>query len=156
MVLRPFLAALALIAAGPVLAAPQSISVHGDWGAFRDAKSCHAVAMVHTTRKQPEIQGFATVLADKAGRVSVHVRLSRAVAKGAAITLEAGNRRFRLLGNEYDARARPEDARPIVDALRRSDTMTVGTKDWKGQRLRDVYRLAGAPTAIDAALVACA
>ncbi|MDR7103508.1 hypothetical protein [Croceicoccus sp. BE223] len=84
------------------------------------------------------------------------MRLSRTLARGAAVTLDVGRRRFRLAGAADSAwSANPAQTGAIAAAMRRSDTMTVGARDATGRFFRDSYKLRGAPSAIDAAIMAC-
>jgi len=82
----------------------------------------------------------------------LHVVPSREPAAGDALRLEIGDRTFLLRGSGgRDAR---EDQR-IVAAIRRADRLRVRGVDARGRRFRDDYPLAGAPSAIDAAIVGC-
>jgi len=79
------------------------------------------------------------------------------LAPGAIVTLDVGSRRFRLGGAGDSAWGTDgiNASANIVAAMRGSDTMTVGARDMQGRFFRDSYSLRGAPTAIDAAIVAC-
>ena len=71
--------------------------------------------------------------------------------------LRVDDRSWQLLAGGRDAWApdAPADAE-IVAAMRRGLFLTIETRSERGQRIRDIYRLRGAATAIDAAAVACA
>jgi hypothetical protein len=87
----------------------------------------------------------------------VHIRLSRNVAQGGRISLSIGGQRFELTGGGGDAWAR--DARSdaaIVAAMRSASSMSVSARDRAGRAFSDRYRLEGAATAMDAAIVGCA
>lgn len=140
----------------PALAAPEGIAVHAGWGAFRDGERCYALAMAEPSPFTRERQPFASVsVAPGAQRFTM--RLSRTLARDAIVTLDVGNRRFRLAGGG-DSAWGTEGANAsaaIIAAMRSRDTMTVGARDASGRFFRDAYKLSGAPTAIDAATVAC-
>ena len=138
------------------MAAPQGVSAHGSWGAFRDEDRCYAIAMANPSPYARERQPFASVSVLPASQ-SVTLRLSRTLASGAIVTLDVGSRRFRLGGAGDSAWGTdgPNGSANIVAAMRGSDTMTVGARDRQGRFFRDSYTLRGAPTAIDAAIVAC-
>ncbi|WP_240654550.1 hypothetical protein [Croceicoccus ponticola] len=157
--------ALATLVAVPGLAAqaqsaPKAVSVHSGWGAFRDGERCYAIALAEPTPYARERQPFASVsVAPGAERFTM--RLSRTIARDAIVTLDVGNRRFRLNGGGDSAWGKDSAAdvgggnEAIVAAMRSRDTMTVGARDTQGRLFRDAYRLKGAPTAIDAAIIAC-
>ncbi len=145
-----------MVLAVPAAAAPQAVSVHGGWGAFRDEGRCYAIAVAQPSPFARERQPFVSVsVAPVPQRFTM--RLSRTLAPGAVVTLDVGSRRFRLGGGGDSAwgTAGPNGSGAIIAAMRTSDTMTVGARDAQGRFFRDSYRLRGAPTAIDAAMVAC-
>lgn len=142
-----------LVLAPPVLAAPQPVSVHAGWGAFRDEGRCYAIAMAEPSPFARERQPFASV---GVAPQRLTMRLSRTLARGAVVTLDVGRWRFRLGGAGDSAwSADPAQAGAVVAAMRNSDTMTVGARDATGRFFRDSYRLRGAPSAVDAATMAC-
>jgi hypothetical protein len=137
--------------------------VFGQWGAFRDpaVPRCYAIAAAEPAQRREVRQQapFASVGTWPRRRVrgQVHLRLSRSVAQGAAISLRLGGRYFALAGAGADAWAR--DARmdaAIVAAMRSAPSMSVFTRDRTGRRFTDRYSLNGAATAMDAATVGCA
>lgn len=154
---------LAALALASPLAARDSLGVFGQWGAFRDpgVPRCYAIAMAEEPRRGEtrERTPYASVgnWPARGVRGQVHVRLSRAVAPGAAISLAVGGRRFALAGSGADAWARDErmDA-AIVAAMRSASSMSVSSRDRSGRRFTDRYSLEGAATAVDAATVGCA
>lgn len=158
--MRRWLALLALLAS-PALGR-DALGVFEDWGAFRDpgVPRCYAIAMAEPVAgKRIEYQPFATIghWPKRALRNQVHFRLSRRIASGDRIGLTVGGEQFALVGGGGDAWA--QDARVnarIVAAMRSAGSMTVTARGADGKVIRDRYRLAGAATAIDAALVGCA
>jgi len=153
----PSFPALALlVCTAPALAAPQGVSVHGSWGTFRDEDRCYAIALADPSPYARERQPFASVSVLPAPP-RFTMRLSRTLAPGAIVTLDVGSRRFRLGGAGDSAWGTDgiNASANIVAAMRGSDTMTVGARDMQGRFFRDSYSLRGAPTAIDAAIVAC-
>jgi len=73
------------------------------------------------------------------------------------VLLRVGDRTFQLIGRGADAWA--PDARgdaELLAAMRSGLSMTVETRSVRGGLLRDQYQLRGAPSAIDAAALACA
>lgn len=155
------LAALLLIALAAPLAAKDSLGVFSDWGAFRDASvpRCYAIAVPAASRASREFEPYATIgtWPRRNLRGQVHFRLSRKLAEGAKVALSVGGRNFRLTGGGADAWA--EDRRmdaAIVAAMRSASRMTVRATDTRGRRFANIYSLAGAATAMDAATLACA
>lgn len=153
------LPALALLAcAMPALAAPQAISVHSGWGAFREGKRCYAIAEAEPALGEREMEPFASVSLSP-DAPALQVRLSRVIRTGSAVTLQVGNRRFRLAGEGATATSRDVGnggSRSVIAAMREADTMVVHARDRRSRYFRDIYDLSGAPTAIDAALIGCA
>ena len=169
--LRLVVALLALALASP-LAAKDSLGVFDDWGAFRDSSvpRCYAIAAASiASRSSSATRGSAVGSSGRSPfasvgtwprrqvRGQVHVRLSRAIAQGAAISLSVGGQRFALTGAGGDAWAqdRRMDA-AIVAAMRSAPSMSVSARDRAGRRFTDRYSLTGAATAMDAATVGCA
>lgn len=153
------------LAGAAVLAAPalgrDALGVFGEWGAFRDpgVPRCYAIAMAAPSPgKRIEYQPYATIghWPKRAQRNQVHFRLSRKIASGDRIGLTVGGREFALVGGGGDAwAADPGGNAGIVAALRSAGSMTVTARGADGKVIRDSYPLAGAATAIDAALVGC-
>ncbi len=155
--------ALAALALAAPASAKDSLGVFGQWGAFRDpaVPRCYAIAAAEANARDTrrEVAPFASIGTwPKRGlRGQVHVRLSRRVAPGTAISLRLGGRSFTLTGHEADAWA--ADARMdagIVAAMRSAPSMAVSARDRAGRRFTDRYSLSGAATAMDAATVGCA
>lgn len=148
-------ATLAVSAAGSAAAAAREpLGLWHGWGAFRDDRParCYAIARPENRRR-----GFASVAhwPTQAGG-QLHLRLSRPRSRQAAVTLTVGERRFTLTATDSDAWA--PDARTdaaAIAAMRDGRSMSVETVAANGRPFADVYALAGAPTAIDAAAVGC-
>ncbi|HWW65453.1 MAG TPA: hypothetical protein VNZ43_11875 [Sphingomonadaceae bacterium] len=131
------------------------------WAAFRDAAPprCYAVAMpVKKSRSADEHPFLAVADWPASGATGqVHVRLRKPRKADAPVTLSIGKMHFRLVGAGRDAWASgPGADRAIVAAVRHGTSLSIETVDERGRPLIDVYRLAGAPSAIDAAILACA
>ena len=135
--------------------AKDSLGVYSSWAAFRDAESprCYAIA-------KPRSGGssYASIATWPQQRIrnQVHLKLARSAGnKGAS--LKVGDRSFALATKGRNAWAQDKrmDA-AIVAALRSASTMTITARDTNGRRFSERYNLAGAATAIDAAVVGCA
>jgi hypothetical protein len=154
--------ALALLAAlAPAAEARDSLGVVDAWGAFRDPQvpRCYAIAQPDEVRGSRQYRPFASIgyWPKRGVRGQFHLRLSRAMAKGQAVTLTIGIRRFRLTGGGGDAWARDKamDA-SIIAAMRSAREMSASSQDARGNTIRDLYLLKGAATAMDAAALGCA
>ncbi len=154
--MRKLAALLCIAALALPAAAKDSLGVYSSWAAFRDADQprCYAIAKPRSGRSAT----FASIATwPKQGlRNQVHLRLSRVVGDIGA-TLRVGDRRFAVptLGRDAWAKDSRMDA-AIVAALRSSTRMSITARDTNGRRFTDRYDLAGAATAIDAAVVGCA
>ena len=151
----------ALMLGAGSLSAKDSLGVFGGWGAFSDAREerCYAIAKAEPDPRQRERQPFMTVGTwRKAGaRGEVYWQLARTPLPSAPITAQAAGKSFRLRTSGANAWAQDAgmDA-AIRAAMRSAQTLTVFYRDVKGRRFYDRYRLTGAPTALDAATLACA
>ncbi len=160
---RFFVATLALTAT-PVLAR-DSLGMFSGWGAFRDAGNgasgprCYAIAMAAPSTLTRDYQPYAAVgtWPRKAVRNQLHFRLSRKLAPAGKITLSIGRQRFVLTGGGGDAWAADQrmDA-AIIAAMRSASGLTVSARGADGRGFSNTWALAGAPTAMDAATIACA
>lgn len=156
------IALLALGIAGAVPAlARESLGLYATWGAFRDpvVPRCYAIAMAEASQSAREYQPFAAVGSwpRRGARGQLHLRLSRRIAPQSAITLNVGGHRWQLTGGGGDAWARNEsDNGAIVAAMRSAPRMTVTATDLRGNRFVNAWPLAGAASAMDAALIGCA
>lgn len=158
-----FLVAVALAMAGAgttPLYARDSLGLYATWGAFRDpvAPRCYAIAMAEPSRQQRDYQPFAAVgtWPRRGIRNQIHFRLSRALADNPRIVLTIGDQRFTLVGGGGDAwAATNEDNAAIVAAMRSAPRMGVSASDRRGRRFSNVWPLAGAASAMDAAAIGC-
>ena len=164
-VMRSVMAGVAMLCvAAPLLAARTSIAVFRDWGAFREAEEgapptrCYAIAEPPPGTAAAGHGAFAAVASWPARRVrgQVSLRLSRGHRADAPVTLSIGDVAFVLTIADRVAWAhdRRQDAR-IVRAMRSGSSMSVSTVAANGAPYADVYRLRGAASAIDAAMLAC-
>ena len=153
----PIALLIALMIATPA-AARDTLGVYRSWGAFRDAAPPRCYAIARPVRAGGRTTGWASVATwpGRGLRASLHVRLSRTRDRSAPVTLTVGERRFELTANSLDAWAAdaPSD-RAITAALRSGRSMSVEAVGAGGRPFADVYLLAGAATAIDAAALAC-
>ena len=159
--MRQALAAAALLFAAPATAR-DSLGIWNTWGAFSDAgvPRCYAIAKgTGAEGRSDEFQPFFTVgnWPRRGTRGEVHVRLSRRIGPGGTVTLSIAGERFALMAGAADAWAadRRMDA-AIVAAMRSARTMTVTARSASGRVFSDSYTLAGAASAMDAALLGCA
>ncbi|MFL9839542.1 hypothetical protein ABS767_01085 [Sphingomonas sp. ST-64] len=135
----------------------ESLGVFEGWGAFRDAAPARCYAIAQTVRGRSAAFASVANWPRSGARNQIHVRLSRARDPRAKVTLAIGERRFELKAGASDAWA--PDARTdraIVAAMRSSRSMSVESVARGGGAFADVYALAGAATAIDAAALGCA
>jgi hypothetical protein len=133
-----------------------AIGIYHSWGAFREAAPtrCFAIAepVRHTRNK-----AFASVSTwpDRGIRSQLAVHLSQVVGDR-PVTLSIDDRHFTLIATNAAAWApdRRTD-RAIVEAMRSGRSMSVEGVSATGRPFADVYQLAGAATAIDAAALSC-
>lgn len=145
--------------ATPVAAQQQSLGIFGNWGVFQEKARCYAISEPDNRRQAGPARAFASIgyWPEKHRTGQLHVRLGGAKRTGSAVLLRIEGRSWQLVAGGADAWA--ADARAdaeIVAAMRRGQLMTIETRSERGQRIRDIYRLRGAATAIDAAAIACA
>lgn len=135
-----------------------ALGVFDSWGAFRDASPRRCYAIARPVGKHASAQPFASISTwpGEGVRNQLHIRLSRARAANARVTLSIGERRFELVAGDADAWA--PDARTdaaVVSAIREGRSMSVETVSAGGSPFADTYVLKGAATAIDAAALGC-
>ncbi|MEL6877363.1 MAG: hypothetical protein AAGL68_04610 [Pseudomonadota bacterium] len=141
--------------------AKDSLGVYSSWAAFRDpgAPRCYAIAKPSSATTRRDYSPYASVASWPARSIrnQFHIRLSRELATNARIRLAIGSKRFNLTGGGGDAWAKDAamDA-AIIAAMRSATQMSVRARDKSGRAFTDRYQLAGAATAIDAALLGCA
>lgn len=149
-----------LLNAAPALAR-DSLGIFGGWGAFRDASvpRCYAIAQAEPSSRARDFQPYADVGSwpRRGERGQVHFRLSRKLAPGSRIVLHIAGQRLALVGGGGDAWGADKrmDA-AIVAAMRSAPHMTISARDERGRLFASTYRLDGAATAMDAAMIGCA
>ena len=148
--------ALALLLA---LLPRDALGIYGGWGAFRDPSPLRCFAIARPVERYRSAQPFASIATwpGQGVRNQIHIRLSRARAANARVTLAIGERRFELRAGDADAWA--PDARTdaaVVAAIRDGRSMSVESVAANGAAFADTYALKGAATAIDAAALGCA
>jgi hypothetical protein len=144
---------------GPALAQRQPLGVFSFWGSFRENERCYAISQPVASVRPDALRPFASVGYWPGRRISgqLHIRLSREKRPGSAVLLRIDGRSFQLAAGPRDAWALdPRADAEIVAAMRMGIDMIVETRSIRGALVRDHYRLRGAPTAIDAAAIACA
>lgn len=142
---------LCVVAASPA-AGRETLGWYGRWGAFRDAPD-RCFARVGPSAGKG---GLAVGTAPGAGvRVQIHLDLPRP-ARADSLILTVGDRRFALISADRDAwPGSPRADLAVLAALRTGRSAELRGVDQSGGRFRAVFPLAGAPSAIDAALVGC-
>ena len=146
------------LAAAPAAAQQRPLGVFGVWGAFADGGRCYAIARPSEAGSRGT-EPFASVgyWRPQGPSGQVHFRLSAEKRGESAVLLRIEGRTFQLFGRGWDAWA--PDARAdaeLLTAMRTGMDMVVETRSTRGRLIRDRYRLRGAPSAIDAAALACA
>ncbi len=138
-------------------AQPRALGVFGLWGAFRDEAHCYAIAQpVSSSIRGTKPFASAGYWPRQGARGQLHFRLSGEQRAGSAVLLRIDDRTFQLIGRGADAWAPDTRAdQEIVGAMRTGIAMVVETRSARGGIVRDQYRLRGAPSAIDAAALAC-
>jgi hypothetical protein len=150
---RAMLILLAGLCIGAPAQARTALGQYGRWGAFRDPPGhCFAVA-------EPAGGGaggdrpFLAIRRIRGGASPrLYIAPSRTPRAGAPLQLEIGERSFFLSGS--GGRDAQEDAR-IIAAIRHADRLRLSGVDARGRHFHDDYPLAGAPSAIDAAILGC-
>jgi hypothetical protein len=149
---------VSLSLAAPALAQRRPLGTWFFWGAFRDNDRCFAIAEPQQGSADEGARPFAAVgwWPGRGLAGQLHVRLGREKRQGSAVLLRIDGRTFQLLSGPRDAWAPdPRADAEIVAAMRTGVEMSVETRSARGLSMRDSYRLRGAPTAIDAAAIAC-
>ncbi|MEM8725695.1 MAG: invasion associated locus B family protein [Pseudomonadota bacterium] len=154
---RAFLALTVAIALSGPAAAKDSLGVYSKWAAFRDADTPRCYAIAKPRGNRPESYASIANWPRQGVRGQVYLRLSRKAQSDRGATLRIGDRAFALAvdGRNAWAQDKAMDA-AIVAALRSATSMRVSARTAAGRRFTDRYDLAGAATAIDAAVVGCA
>jgi hypothetical protein len=141
--------------------ARESLGMFGQWGAFRDGAvpRCYAIAMAEPGRGTRTFAPYADVgtWPRRALRGQFHMRLSRKIDPNRPVTLSIAGQKFHLSAGGGDAWApSPREDAGITAAMRSATTMSVNARDAGGKVFNDSYVLAGAATAMDAAMLGCA
>jgi hypothetical protein len=149
---------------GTARAADRSaIAIFRDWGAFREGAPatparCFAIAAPPPGTASATRGAFASVASWPARRVraQVAIRLGHVTRESAPVILSVGSASFPLIARGRDAWAkdRHQDA-AIIGAMRSGSSMSISGVAVDGRPFADVYRLRGAASAIDAAMLAC-
>lgn len=150
---------LAALSATPAAAQPQSLGIFSTWGAFRDGARCYAITQPYEAPAAQRWRPFASIghWPARGPGGQLHIRLSREKRQGSAVLLRIDGRSHQLVGGGRDAWA--PDPRADVEiqaAMRNGIELAVETRSVDGRPVRDLYRLRGAATAMDAAAIACA
>jgi hypothetical protein len=149
--------AMLLILAGLVVVTPvrarTPLGQYARWGAFREAPGRCVAASEPTGGGSRGSRPFVAIgRATHGGPPRLHIVPSRTPRSDSPLRLDIGGRSFTLTGaGGRDAR---EDQH-IIAAIRRADRLRVMGVDARGRRFHDDYPLAGAPSAIDAAILGC-
>lgn len=154
---RLLIAATLLLAAGPVRGR-ELLGAWQGWAALRDEAPprCYAIARATTQSEGATSAPFATIASVPGRNRQVQVHLSRPHKAGTKVRLLIADKGIELLAEGAQARAAHDRASAsIVAAMRGAETMRIEGTDEKGRPFRDVYRLAGAASAIDAATLGC-
>lgn len=129
------------------LAARDTVGTFATWAAFCDGpKKCFAISEPAERANHP----FLSV-AIQGTNPSVSAHLGR---QARAARLQIGDAEFALTVAGGEAVADPRISRRIVAAMRTGESATIVGTSARGGRFRHHYLLAGAPSAIDAAVVA--
>jgi hypothetical protein len=123
------------------------------WGAFREPPGrCFAMAEPIGRGRGGDRPFVAVTRLRGGGSPRLYVEPGRTLQPHTPLRLEIGDRSFVLAGSGgADARA---DGR-IIAAIRHADWLRVRGIDARGRHFYDDYPLAGAPSAVDAAIVGC-
>lgn len=156
---RNLLLPLAALLATPAAAQPQSLGIFSTWGAFRDGARCYAITQPYEAPAAQRWRPFASIghWPARGPGGQLHIRLSREKRQGSAVLLRIDGRSHQLVGGGRDAWA--PDPRADVEiqaAMRNGIELAIETRSVDGRLVRDLYRLRGAATAMDAAAIACA
>ena len=146
---------LLLLAAGEAGAARETLGRYGRWLALRDTAPARCFAVTRPISAMHGGQPFLSFATGRGfgSRPRVRLRLSRTGA-GKAMAVVGGSSFPLIVQGEAFGADRRGDAR-IVAAVRAARRLEVRAMDPRGRRFVDIYPLAGAPSAIDAATLGC-
>ena len=149
--------AICLALASPALAQRQPLGAFGNWAAFRDAGRCYAITQPRQAADGAQPFASVGVWPGRGRGGQLHIRLSREKRESSAVLLRIDGRTFQLTGRGRDAWAPDGRADAEIQlAMRTGIDLVVETRAADGRTVRDVYRLRGAASAMDAAAIACA
>jgi hypothetical protein len=153
------LAAAFLLLGGAEAEAQRLLHAGAWWAAVeRPGGTCEAVARSELVGPpgRPQARAAFAFSRDGRRRGELHLLFARPVRAGSAAVLSVGGESFLLVTRGTSAWSRgPRQEAAIMAAVRRSAEMRVRAQG-QGGRISDRYLLGGAPTAIDAAAIACA
>jgi hypothetical protein len=153
------LAGALLLLCGAEAEAQRLLHAGAWWAAVeRPGGSCEAIARSELVAPPGRAQARAAFSFSRDGRRrgELHLLFARPVRAGSAAVLSVGGESFLLVTRGTSAWSRgPRQEAAIMAAVRRSAEMRVRAQG-EGGRISDRYLLGGAPTAIDAAAIACA
>lgn len=154
-----FASALLLLALASPALGQRLLHAGTYWAALeRPGGLCEAVGRSELQAAPGRAQARAAFAFTRDGRRrgQLHLILSRPARPGAQALLTISGQSFLLVTRGQSAWSRgPQQEQAIIAALRRTGEMRVRAQG-VGGRVSDRYLLAGAPTAIDAAALACA
>ncbi len=134
------------------------IGIHDDWAAIRDDRPsrCYAVARPFAVTRGAANVAFFAVTRLPGGHRQLHARLSRPRGPDAPVRLWIDGRAIFLGALGLDAWAREARAdNAVIAAMRGAAILRIESVSATGRPFRDIYRLPGAASAIDAATLAC-
>ena len=154
-----FCALAALAAAAPAAAQPQPLGVFGAWGAFRDGARCYAITQPEEAAAAQGWQPSPRSANGPGGAAAASSISASAGRNGRARRCCSGSTAAPSSWSAAAAtpgRPTPRADAEIQAAMRTGLDLVVETRSTQGLIVRDLYRLRGAATAIDAAAIACA
>ena len=159
---RVLLAMTGLVAVALALSTPaaarDSLGMFDNWGAFRDpaVPRCYAIARAaHSHHDGPAYADIAS-WPQRSIRNQLHFHLSRAVAPGSRLALAIGGQHIPLVGGGVHAWVTdPRMNAATISALRSALDMRIFAHDTAHRQFVDMWLLAGAASAMDAATIAC-
>lgn len=144
--------------------AKELVSIFSGWAVFLESdnggKHCYAIAQPIEVVGRDRLRGNSSFIIgfwpERSQNYQIYVRFSRERSSNSVVTLSAGGRRFRLIGNRVEAWAKDKRMdMAIIAALRTSASMSITSIGRDGRAIVDAYKLRGAATAIDSAAFTC-
>lgn len=151
----------AFIALAPANAGGQArvVAAEGAWAALDRGAECDALtrSVRIAPRGSPQASAGFAFSRDRRQWGEFRARLSRVPRQGSSAMTTIGGQPFLLVAGGGWAWSRgPAQGLAMIAAVRASPGMRIEARDGAGRRIVDLYDLAGAPTAIDAAAARCA